>query len=65
MLFLSALFLVSAAMPMASAGCPSKGVTLSFTGSCTLANIQATLGCNLGSLGFTAADVKKACDATA
>jgi hypothetical protein len=63
-LFVCALVLASA-MPMASAACPSEGVVTPFTGACTLANIEQQLGCTLSTIGFQAAAVKKACDASA
>jgi hypothetical protein len=63
-LFLCALFLASA-IPMASAACPAKGVVTTFTGACTLANIEQQLSCTLSTIGFAADAVKKACDASA
>lgn len=63
-LFLSA-FLLAYALPMASADCPSAGGLTTFTGPCTVANIEAKLACSLNSIGITPAAVKTACDAAA
>jgi hypothetical protein len=57
--------LFASATSIVSADCPAADVTTPFTGACTLSNIEAQLSCSLSTVGFSATDVKKACDASA
>ena len=58
--------ILASTVPLASAGCPTVGgAAVSFSGSCTLLNIETALSCTLNTLGFQPVDVKKACDLSA
>lgn len=55
--------ILASSVHFTSAECPTAGgAALTFTGTCTLANIESTLSCTLSTLGLQSADVKKACD---